>query len=167
MQNEAFWSLLEQIRAWNEDHMLGAMRMDEIEDLKMKIPTWARFPSWSRKIPNEDGILAKLGFLVEIGILVEIGFLVELGNLEDWSFLLKQGFLLEVGNVNPNWPQVAATKKFSKSKKEMNSKMKEDETCLPNARGNPKPLLDTRLDGSRTFLLLAVSLGQFLADLGF
>ena len=89
--------------------------------------------------------------------------------------LLEQGFLLGVGNLNPNWPQVAATKKFSKSKKEkvskmkkeMNSKMKEDETCFPNARGNPKPMLDTRLDGSRTFLLLAVSLGQFLVDLGF
>lgn len=31
--------ILEQIRAWNECHMLGAMRMDEIEDLKMMIPT--------------------------------------------------------------------------------------------------------------------------------
>ena len=39
MQNDAFWSLLEQIRAWNECHMLGAMKLDEIEDLKMMIPT--------------------------------------------------------------------------------------------------------------------------------
>ncbi|CAN6547458.1 unnamed protein product [Malus baccata var. baccata] len=39
MQREAFWSLLEQIRAWNEDHMLGVMRMDEIEDMKMMIPS--------------------------------------------------------------------------------------------------------------------------------
>ena len=39
MQKDAFWSLLEQFGAWNECHMLGAMRMDEIEDLKMMIPT--------------------------------------------------------------------------------------------------------------------------------
>ena len=39
MQKDAFWSLLEQIRAWNGYHMLGAKRMDEIEDLKMMIPT--------------------------------------------------------------------------------------------------------------------------------
>ena len=120
MQKDAFWSLLEQIRAWNGYQMSGAKRMDEIEDLKMMIPTWARFPSWSRKIPNGDGILVELGFLVEIGFLVELGF------LEDWSFLLKQGFLLEVGKLKPHWPQVAATMKFSKSKKEKNSKMKKD-----------------------------------------
>ena len=39
MQKEAFWSLLEQIRACNGYHMLEAKRMDEIEDLKMIIPT--------------------------------------------------------------------------------------------------------------------------------
>ena len=39
MRKEAKWSLLEQIRAWNEWHMFGAMKMDEIEDLKMKFPT--------------------------------------------------------------------------------------------------------------------------------
>ena len=140
MQKDAFWSLLEQIRAWNECHMLGAMRMDEIEDLKMMIPTWARFPSWSRKAPMEDGILAKLG------ILVEMGFLVELGNLEDWSSLLEQGFLLGVGNVNPKWHQVAATRKISKSKKEKVSKMNKEKNSkswkekdkFPNARRTPK-----------------------------
>ena len=39
MQKDAFWSLLEQIRAWNGHHMLGAKMMDEIEDLKMMFPT--------------------------------------------------------------------------------------------------------------------------------
>ncbi|CAN6711722.1 unnamed protein product [Malus baccata var. baccata] len=39
MQKDAFLSLLEQIRAWNGHHILGAKRMDEIEDLKMMFPT--------------------------------------------------------------------------------------------------------------------------------
>ena len=39
MQKDAFWSLLEHIGAWNGHHMLGAKRMDEIEDLKMMFPT--------------------------------------------------------------------------------------------------------------------------------
>ena len=39
MQKDAFLSLLEQIKDWNGYHMLGAKRMDEIEDLKMMIPT--------------------------------------------------------------------------------------------------------------------------------
>ena len=81
--------------------------MNEIEDLKMMSPTWARFPSWSRKIPNGEGFLVKLGFLVEIGFLVELGF------LKEQSFLLKQGFLLEVGKVESQRPQIVTTMKFS------------------------------------------------------
>ena len=122
----------------------------------------------------EDGVLAKLGFLVEMGILVEIGFLVELGNLEEWSFLLKQGFLLEVGNVNPKWHQVAATRKISKSKKEKVSKVKiGEEFQVKEGEGHVFLMLEGllsivghKLEGSRVFLPFAASSKQFPISFG-
>ena len=65
MQEDEFWSLLEQNRAWIEYHMFGAKGLDEIEDLK-------------------EGFLVEVGkLLIENGILVNKGFLVEMGFLED------------------------------------------------------------------------------------
>ncbi|TQD74245.1 hypothetical protein C1H46_040220 [Malus baccata] len=49
MQEDAFWSLLEQNWAWNGYHMLGAKGMNEIEDLKKK------------------------GFLISEGVLLGVG----------------------------------------------------------------------------------------------
>ena len=75
MQKGAFWSLLEQIKAWNGHHMLRAKRMDEIEDLKMMFLLEQGFLVEVGKSLIEDGILVELGFLVEIGFLVKLGFL--------------------------------------------------------------------------------------------
>ena len=96
MQNDAFWSLLEHIWAWNGCHMLGAKRMDEIEDLKMMFPTWTRFPSRSRKAPKWRWNPSW------IRIPSQDGFPSWIRIPWRWRFLLKQGFLLEVGKLNPN-----------------------------------------------------------------
>jgi len=57
MQEDAFWSFLEQNWAWNGCYMFGAKGMNEMEDLK------------------------KLGFLLNEGNLINEGFLIKHGNL--------------------------------------------------------------------------------------
>ena len=118
--------LLEQNWAWNECHRLGAMRMDEIEDLKMMIPTWTRFPSWSRKVLNWRWIPSWNRFPSWIRIPSWNRFPSWIGIPRRLRFPSQTRFPTWSRKVKPQWPQVAATKKFSKSKKEKESKMKKD-----------------------------------------
>ncbi|CAN6691845.1 unnamed protein product [Malus baccata var. baccata] len=99
--------------------------------------------------------LSEVGIQVELGFLVKMGFLVELGFLEDEDFLLKQGFLFGVGNVNPEWHQVAATKKISKSKKERVSRS-------PNL---PYPLMPHLIQQGNLFSLPCKALNLSLSPL--
>ena len=59
MQEDAFWSLLEQNWAWNGCYMFGAKGMNEMEDLK------------------KLGFLIKHGNLINEGLLIEDGFLLK------------------------------------------------------------------------------------------
>ena len=47
MQEDAFWSLLEQNRAWIEYHMYGAIGVDEIEDqMSLGLKEEGRVKNW-------------------------------------------------------------------------------------------------------------------------
>ena len=101
-----FGAFLEHIWAWNGCHMLGAKRMDEIEDLKMMFPTWTRFPSRSRKAPKWRWNPSW------IRIPSQNGFPSWIRIPWRWRFLLKQGFLLEVGKLNPNGIKLQLQRRF-------------------------------------------------------
>ena len=138
--NRCKLELLEHNWAWIGHHILGAKRMDEIEDLKMMFPTWTRFPSWSRKVPNWRWNPSW------IRIPSWNRFPSEIGIPRRWRFLLKQGFLLEVGKLNPNGIKFQQQRSFPSPRRKRFPRWRRRripsqgriETCFPNARRTPK-----------------------------